>query len=53
MRIQKEQQIIAKQQSILHSQPFVLDVEVSLILRLAKSLFIIIHLFAAIDTEAN
>jgi hypothetical protein len=30
LRIQKEQHIIAKQQSILHSQPFVMDVEVIL-----------------------
>ena len=45
MRIQKEHQIIAKQQSILHSQPFVLDVEVNSILRrFIKSLFIIISL---------
>lgn len=28
LRIQKEQQLISKQQSILHSQPFVQDVEV-------------------------
>jgi hypothetical protein len=34
LRIQKEQHLIAKQQSILHSQPFVQDVEVS---KLAKS----------------
>jgi len=29
MRIQKEQQLIAKQQQILREQPFVTDIEVS------------------------